>query len=93
MRDSRHEPAALPELAVVAIHHLLRDLDRFKVILGVKPLAGRDLIDPVEAIKPVVRHASNPIQLLANRPFSTGENDHFEIWFHERFSGFRRPID
>ena len=57
-RDARDQPAALPQLAVVPVHHLLRDLDRGLVILGFKPLAGRDLPDPVKAIKPIVRHAN-----------------------------------
>ena len=50
MRDARDQAAALPELAIVPVHQRLRDLDRGLVIGGFEPLAGRDLIDPVEAI-------------------------------------------
>ena len=56
MLDAPDEAPALPELAVMPIHQCLRDLDRGLVVIGFKPLAGRDLIDPVEAIKPVARH-------------------------------------
>ena len=51
-----YQPAAPPQLALVAFELLFRDLDRGLVILGVNPLAGRDLIHPIEAIKPVVCH-------------------------------------
>ena len=47
----------------MSVHPVFRDLDRGLVILGFKPLAGRDLIDPVEAIKPVIRHANKPVFL------------------------------
>lgn len=56
MLDAADEALALPELTIMPIHHCFRDLDRGLVVIGVKPLAGRDLIDPVEAIKPVARH-------------------------------------
>jgi hypothetical protein len=44
----------------VPVHHCFRDLDRGLVIVGFEPFAGRDFADPVEAIKPVARHADNP---------------------------------
>jgi len=62
MPDAGDEAPAVPELAVVPVHHFLRDLDRGLVVVCFKPLARRDLIDPVEAIKPVVCHA--PTRML-----------------------------
>jgi hypothetical protein len=55
--DAGDAPRALPQLAVHSVHHFLRRRDRGLVVVGFEPFAGRDLIDPVEAIKPVVRHA------------------------------------
>ena len=55
--NPRDEALALPKLAVVPIHHLFRDFDRGFVVVGFEPLAGRDLIGPVEAVKPVVCQA------------------------------------
>ena len=85
MRDARDEPRALPELAIVPVHLRLRDLDRVPVILGFEPFAGRDLIDPVQAIKPVVHHAQNPVFLTAKRPFR-GPNEARAIWFPAPFA-------
>jgi len=36
------------------------DLDRGLVVVRFDPVGGRDLIDPVEAIKPVACHFQNP---------------------------------
>lgn len=57
MRNARDQTPTLPQFAVVPVHHTFRDLDRGLVILGFDPFAGRDLIDPVEAIKPVTCHS------------------------------------
>ena len=73
MRNSPDEPAALPQLAIVPVHQCLRDLDRGLVVLGFEPLAGRDLIDPVEAIKPVACHFGNPNAYVAEATLSPPE--------------------
>lgn len=58
--DPGDQTPPLPEFAVVPIHHSLRDLNSSLVVVGFDPNGRRDLIDPVEAIKPVVRHAPKP---------------------------------
>src|ERR1041385_4541879 len=70
MLDPRDEALALPELAIVPVHHFFRDLDRGLVVVCFKPLARRDLIDPVEAIKPVVCHAPTRMLGPPKRQFS-----------------------
>ena len=47
------EPSALPHLALVTLVPFCRDLDRGLVVVRFNPVGGRDLIDPIEAIKPV----------------------------------------
>jgi hypothetical protein len=69
----------------VPVHHPCRDFDCGLVILGVKPLAGRDSIDPVEPIKPVTCHTSEPEYLRReNRGLSAAETMFREFGFNGR---------
>jgi hypothetical protein len=51
---------ALPELAIMPVHLFRRDVDRRLVVVSFNPFGGRDLIDPIEAVKPVTCHVSKP---------------------------------
>jgi hypothetical protein len=62
--DPGYEPAALPNLARAAVKPVFRCLDRLVVVVRVYPFTGRDLIDPIEAIKPVSCQLFEPEFLL-----------------------------
>ena len=49
--------ASLPKLPIPAVQYLLRGGNRRLVVVCFNPHSGGDLIDPIEAIKPVAHHA------------------------------------
>ena len=51
--EASDEPSALPHLALITVVPFLRGLNRGLVVVRFDPVGGRDLIDPIEAIKPV----------------------------------------
>lgn len=57
--ETSDEPASFPQLAVVAVKSFLCHLDCGGVVVGFDPIGRRDLIHPIEAIKPVVWHCRN----------------------------------
>ena len=49
-----------PQLETLPVHCFLRSLDRLRVVLGLQPSRRRDHVGVVEAVKPVICHASKP---------------------------------
>jgi len=54
------EALALPQLALVPVVRLLRDLDRGLVVAGIDPLGRRHFADPVEAVQSIACHGVKP---------------------------------
>ncbi len=67
---------------MLPVHLVLRRLDRGLVVFGFNPFGRRDFLDPVEAIKPVVRHLHKPEFIDRSAAVSGLQNDEFRIWFH-----------
>src|SRR4051812_50144989 len=54
--EAGDQPFALPHLALVAVVSVLRDRDRGQIVIGLDPVAGRELAGAVEAIEAVLCH-------------------------------------
>ena len=58
---SMDQAGAVPQLPRVPVHHVLRDLDRGFVVIRFDPFGRRDLGHPVEAVKSIAFHCTNPV--------------------------------